>query len=266
MKQQYKAWQLPFLSFYSKPLYKEMSARWSGTNLGYLCILLAVCLIPLAHNAGREAMRVIDQKADIFLMQIPPSSFLNGRLSVEAPQPYSIIEGNQTVLLIDTTGQVKTLEDTHAIALLTATHLHVRQGSAEPYVKELANFGELEVNQEIVAHIINRTKRVFVPVYYLATYGINLILFLLLALILGSIGRIIAIIRKKRLDYTASLRLAVTALTPPLIIGGFFEIIDHPLPVGFHILLAFIYLLTGCGLAEPLEPNDLYLDDEPVGH
>ena len=51
MKKRYRIWHLPVLSFYSKPFYRAVAARWKGTNPAYLCLLLAICLVSVARNA-----------------------------------------------------------------------------------------------------------------------------------------------------------------------------------------------------------------------
>lgn len=46
MKKRYRIWHLPVRSFYSKPLHRDVTARWKGPNLGYLSLLLYFMLVP----------------------------------------------------------------------------------------------------------------------------------------------------------------------------------------------------------------------------
>ena len=264
MKQRYRNWHLPVLSFYSRRLYRDVSTRWKGANLGFLFLLLAVCFLPAARNASRGAERIIDQKADIFLMQIPPMRFSNGKLSVDAPQPYSIIEGNRTVLLIDTTGKIQTLDDAGAAALLTETHLYIRQKNKPPLAFALAEFGELEISRGIAELVVERAKGFFLPAFYVAGYLVNLVLFTLAALLFGAIARLFASIQKRSVDYRAGLRLSMVALTPVLIICGLLETVERSVPPVLYLLLALAYLYMAVGCARRMRPADPHLDDGPA--
>jgi len=254
------------LSFHSKRFYRDVSCRWKGTNIGYLCVLLAICLIPEAYNSGRKAETILDEKSDVFLMQIPPMQFKDGRLVVDAPQPYSIIEGNNTVLLIDTTGEIDNLQDVGAFALLTQSQLHLKQTGKPPLVYELDEFGDLEMSEAIAAAIVTRTKKLFIPVFYGLTYVFSLILFVLASLLLAAIAQLFGILLGRDVNYGAGIRLSIVALTPPALIGAALAVANLRMPFVLYALLALTYLYIAVGCARKKQPNDLYLDDEAVGH
>ena len=266
MKAKYRIWHLPLLSFYSKRLYREVSSHWKGTNLGYLCLLLAICLIPAVRNGGRRAGEIIDAKSDVFLMQIPSMQFTDGRLVVDAPQPYSIIEGNNTVLLIDTTGEISNPEEAGALALLTETQLWLNQKGQPPIVYELSGFGDMELSQAVASTIVERTKKLFVPVFYGLAYATGLVLVVLATLLFAVFALVFGAFQKKDLNYSAGLRLSVVALTPPAILGGVLELANRSIPFYLYILLALAYLYMAVGAAREKKPNELYIDDDPVGH
>lgn len=264
MKNRYHYWHLPVLSFYSKHFYRDVATRWKGTNLSWLFLLLAVCMLPTAFNVSRRAKRYIDEKAEIFLMQIPSMHLYQGQLSVDAPQPYSIIEDNETVLLIDTTGHVTSLAESGALAFLDRTHLYIKQGDGSPIVQELYEFGDIELNKQIAAELVDRGKKWFMPVYYVATYLLTLVLLLFFTLLLGLLVRWVASYKKRRLTYCASLRLTVIALTPVLIIGTLLGFTGWSIPGIFYVILiiAYLYQVTAC--APRIQSDTLYLDEEPV--
>ncbi|MCF7817487.1 MAG: DUF1189 domain-containing protein [Kiritimatiellales bacterium] len=253
MKRQYTIWHLPLLSFYSKRLYRDISFRWKGTNLGFLCLLLALCLLPTI----REANRIIDRHAAIYLMQIPQMQFSNGRVSVDAPQPYSIIDGNRTMLLIDTTGQINTLAAADASALMTATTLYIGQNGKDPLVYDLSAAGEFMLNQEIAAEFLERMKRFLLPAYYVVALLFATVLFLLAALLCGAIALLFGQIQKRQVDYPAGLRLAVTAFTPPLILATLFQAAGLSIPVPLYLLLALAYLYLAVGSCRKAPSNTL---------
>lgn len=250
MKNLYTIRHLPLLSFYSKRLYRDVSVRWKGTNLGFLCILLALCLLP----ATREANTVIDRYAAIYLMQIPPIRIIHGHVSAEAPQPYSIIEGNHTVLLIDTTGRFKHVEDADALALLTATNLQIKRRNKPPKIHDLSSVEDFELNQEIAAEFLRRMKRFLLPTYYVVSLLFTTAMFLLITMLCGAIALLFGQIQKRQVDYTAGLRLAVTALTPPLILNTLFRAAGLSIPIILYILLALAYLYLAVGACRKAPP------------
>ena len=265
MKKRYRIWQLPVLSFYSKPLYRDVAARWKGTNLGYFCLLLAICLIPVVRNASRHTRQAIDQHRDHYLMQIPPMQLTDGILSIDAPQPYSIIAGNRTLLLVDTTGKIQTLDDAGALSLLTQTQLHIRQPNQPTFVYELKDFNNFTLNREIADEMIARLKRLVAPTFFTAFYLGGLVLFMIVALLLGGMACLTASVQKKSLNYKAGVRIAVVALTPGLITGGLLAAVGQTIPVFLYILLTLAYLYIAAGSARPIRPNELYLEDERIG-
>lgn len=265
MKKRYRIWHLPVLSFFSKPLYRDVAARWKGTNLGYFCLLLALCLVPAVWNLSRSMIQAIDRHSDIYLMQIPPIQLSDGMLTIDAPQPYSIIEGNRTVLLIDTTGGIQTLEEADALSLMTQTRLYIHQQGNAPLVYDLKDFNNFTLNQRIAEDLIARIKRLAIPTTYAAIYLGSLLFFMLVALLLGGIACLLAAVQKKSLQYKAGIRIAVVALTPAMVVGGVLATFGRTVPALLYIMLTLAYLYIAAGSARQIRPNELYLEDERIG-
>lgn len=265
MKKRYRIWHLPVLSFFSKPLYRDVAARWKGTNLGYFCLLLAICLVPAALNLSQHTIEAIDRYRDIYLMQVPSIQLSNGILSIDAPQPYSIIEGNRTVLLIDTTGEIQTLEEADALSLMTRTRLYVLQEGGRPLVYDLKDFNDFTLNQEVLGEIISRIQRVLMLFSYVLIYLGCLVFFIIAALLLGGIACLIAGLQKKSLRYKAGVRIAVVALTPAMITGAILASFGRTVPALLYVLLTLAYLYIAAGSARRIRPNELYLEDERIG-
>ncbi len=264
MKRHYRIWHMPVLSFYSKEFYKDVALRWKGSNLGFLCLLLLVCLVPAARHTNHVAAALLDHAASTYLMQIPPISINNGKIVVDAPQPYSIIDGNRTMLVIDTTGQINTLAEAQSAALLTATHLHVKQRRLAPISYDLSEIKDLTINQEIATQLIQQAKSLLLPALYTASLLFSYILLLFAVLICGSIARVFGLIQRRSVDYATGLRLAVVAFTPPLILSAIFAALERPAPPVLYVLLMFVILYNAVGTCRDSRSNNLYLEDEPV--
>ncbi len=266
MKRRYRTWQMPVLSFYSKEFYRDVALRWCGSNLGFLCLLLILCQIPAARHINHLAAELLDHAAHTYLMQIPPISINEGKVIVDAPQPYSIIDGNHTLLLIDTTGKINTLNDAQSTALLTATHLHIKQRRLAPISYDLSNVKSLQLNQEIATHLIQQAKTQLLPALYIASLVLSFILLLFAVLICGSIARVFGLIQRRSVDYATGLRLAVVAFTPPLILSGICSAFGYTVPPALFILLMFAILYNAVSTCRDSNSNNLYLEDEPVAH
>jgi hypothetical protein len=266
MKTRYRAWHLPVLSFYSHRLYRDIATRWKGTNLGFLFLLLAVCLIPTSHHISKQVGASLDQLSDIYLMQIPELHIIDGLVSTDAPQPYSIIEGDRTVLIIDTTGQIKTIGEAGSDALLTSTQLIIGQAGRPSQVIDLAPIKDLRLNQPIVAEGIESLKKLIAPFYYILGLIFSYLLFVLSALLCGALALLFASLQKKKITYTAGIRLAVTAFTPALLVSTVLKSLIRPIPPILYILLALTYLYMAVGAARKAQDAELYLDDHPVQH
>jgi hypothetical protein len=264
MKDRYRIWHLPVLSFYSQQLYRDIATHWKGTNFGFLFLLLAICLIPTAQHIGRAVGTQIDALSDIYLMQIPDMRIVKGRVSVDAPQPYSIIEEDRTVLLIDTTGKINAIDEADADALLTTTHLYIKRNDQQTTTIELSSIEELEINQQIVAEWILKLKKFIAPFYYVMGLLISYILFILSALLCGAIALLFGGLQQKKLNYAAGVRLAVAAFTPPLIISTVLKSLERPIPTVLYILLALAYLYMAVGAVRKTQSSELYLDDESI--
>jgi hypothetical protein len=266
MKTRYRAWHLPVLSFYSHRLYRDIATRWKGTNLGFLFLLLAVCLIPTSHHISKKISASLDQLSDIYLMQIPELHIIDGRVATDAPQPYSIIEGNRTVLIIDTTGQINTIDEAGADALLTSSQLIIGQAGRPDQVFDLASIKNLRINQSVVAEGIESLKKMIAPFYYILGLIFSYLLFVLSALLCGAIALLFASIQQKKITYAAGLRLAVTAFTPALLVSTALKSLIRPIPPILYILLALTYLYMAVGAVRKAQNSELYLDEQPVPH
>lgn len=266
MKNRYGAWHQPLLAFYSKKLYRDIAGNWKGTNLAYLFVLLALCLLPAALKTSRETIALIEKASATYLIQIPQMRFTAGRLAVDAPQPYSIIAGNRTVLMIDTTGKINTLEEAGADALLTASHLLIKQERNSPLIYNLSTLKDFELNQAMATDLVARIKRLILPAYYATALLFSYAMLVLAAVLSGALVLLFGRIQQRKPNYTAGLRLAVAAFTPPLILATLLRMAGLTLPIAFHILLAlgFLYLAASASGGASGKVH-LCLDGEKVG-
>ena len=265
------------LSFFSRPLYRDIARNWGGVGFSYLLMIIVVFqVLPLTvfvncamhffafeDDKGRDLIRHYSyQIAD----QLPPMKLHKGKLSAEGPQPLSIFvkddAGKSTLLaIIDTTGKIKSVRDTDAPILVTAEEVQLKKSKAET---RSFSFNELDkdmqTNEELV--LDKKSARFFIDmglewrdqnklnihltVAAFTFFGILFALFIwrmIASLLIAIAGSIMASANRIPLDFQQTLRLACVASTPALLVGmgAMLAGINIPMLVIVAINLGYIF-------------------------
>lgn len=255
----FKIFHIPVLSFFSKELYRDVGLNWKGTCFGYLFLLLAVCWIPVMVTFHLGLSRFIEDKAPVFIEQVPEITITDGQASIEEPQPYYITAGdaNDVLMVIDTTGQINSPDDANAFVLLTKTKLIHRKSDVELQTFDLAQVKEFTLNQTKITSWLNVLAKIFAPVSYVFALIGSCVFRIIQALIYAAIGMLFVSWCKARLTYDALLRLAVVAVTPCIIVKTILSIADIRIPYAplLYLIAALAYLFFGVKAAsEPVQP------------
>lgn len=252
---------VPFLSFYSKELYRDVGLHWTRTGFVYLLLLLAICWIPLVIQFRLVLTDFVDIMAPPVIKQIPEITIIDGEASIKEPQPYYIRvpETADVLAIIDTTGTINSLYNTDAVVLLTKTTLIVRN-EIETRTFRLSEVGNYTLNQPIIWSWLDTGIKFFAPVFYpLAVLG-SFFFRIIQALIYAAIGLLFASRIKAKLSYSALLRLAIVAVTPCIIVKTVLNVAGVHLPVAglWYFLGAMGYLSFGVkACSEPTQPQYL---------
>ena len=241
---------IPFLSFFSRDLYIDVGLKWKGTGFGYLLLLLVVCWLPMMVKIHRGMSNFIDNEAPPFIEQFPTITFDNGRASIDQPQPYYIKapDSNDVLAIIDTTGEIQSLDNTDAQILMTRTQVIYRESEAVTKTLELSQIeGHHVLDKDTIYGFLGIFKVLFTPFIFVFLIVGSFLYRIIQALIYGAIGLLFASWCKARLSYTALLRLAVVAVTPCIIVNTVLESTGVNLPLAYlwYFLAALGYLLFG---------------------
>ncbi|MCC7259790.1 MAG: DUF1189 family protein, partial [Alphaproteobacteria bacterium] len=79
-----------YLSFYSKPLYRYVAREWEGFPFGYLLLLALIALVPTTFLTTAALTRYLEKDGAYIIEQIPAIQITQGKVSIDAPQPYLI--------------------------------------------------------------------------------------------------------------------------------------------------------------------------------
>jgi len=240
---------VPPLSFYSSELYQDVGLNWKGTGFGYLFLLLAICTIPGMFKFQKGLSNFIDEQSPQFVNQVPKITIEKGKVHIDEQQPYYITspDSNKIVAIIDTTGQIQSLDNTDAFVLLTNTKLLSRQSKTEIRTYDLTNVKHFVLEQSTITRWLDIGKRVLVPMFYPFVLLGSFIFRIIQSLIYAAIGLLFAAWCKTKLPYLSLIRLSVTAVTPCIIVRTVLEStsVRIPLPGLWFFLVAMGFLFCG---------------------
>ncbi len=257
----YSILHVPLLAFYSKPLYQDVRRFWRGANVLYLLLLLAVCWLPsmIVLHAGlsRFAARV----APPIIAQMPPITIRNGEASVQGQQPCIIKdpESDKPIAIIDTTGEITSLEGTGAAVLLTRTKVVTAEREHQTRTFELSGVNDFYVDSHVLTKWLTLAKRWLVIVLYPCALLMSYAYRLLQAVIYAAVGMLFARSLHANMTYQASMRLAIVATTPAIILDTIVELAGLRIPFWWPIclLIAMSYLYFGVKVNAEPAPSDI---------
>lgn len=235
------------MSFYSKPLYRDVGANWKKISFLYLLLLLSVCLIPIMFRTHQMVSDYVQAKAPEIVKQIPLITISKGKVSVDAKMPYVIKdpESKASIAIIDTTGQTTTLKGSEAFVLLTKESLIVRKDKTETRTFDLSEIDSLTINQSVAYGWIDTFLEYFIFVLYPFSLIFSFALRIVQALIFALMGLVLATRLKSGLSFSSFMSLAIVAMTPSIMLDTVYNYMDIAIPswwlVDFVIALGYFF-------------------------
>lgn len=220
-ERKYSILHIPVLSFFSKDLYLDVGLNWRGTCFGYLLLLLAVSLIPFMVIMHISLTEFADNEAPKIISQVPTLTIKDGIASIDELQPYYITlpDSNELLAIIDTTGTVTSLADSNALLLVTQTEAIYKENDVQTRTFTFADIEDFTLDQAKLNEWLQIFRKVAIPVIYPSVLAFSYAYRIIQALIYAAIGLLFAQAFKTKIEYPAMLRLAVTAVTPAIIIN-----------------------------------------------
>ena len=236
-----------WMSFYSRDLYRDVAKNWKGIAALYLFILLAIALIPDLVHLNDRISRFLRDDGPQIVEQIPTITIRNGIASIDKPVPHVIREPDTGMVfgIIDTSGEIISLENREADILLTKTQLIVRDKNQKVSIYELSGFKDMQFDKHDAHGLLNSISKWVVYALYPVILLISFVFRLLQATLYAAIGLLFAKRLKVDLTYQELLRIAVIALTPAIILSALFDWLTYALLfewfLNFAISIYFVY-------------------------
>ena len=209
-----------FMSFYSKDFYRDVAQNWKNYAFLYLLFLLALCSVVKTVKIHYDLSDFLTKHAPAFISQFPAVTFSNGKASIEADEPYFIKDPNsgEDIIIIDTTGQINSLNDTSAVMLLTETKLIIKKSDRQTQVFALSEIEDFRIDKDAIYGWLRIVQKwlavIFFPFFVLGSFVYRLVQ----VMIYGIIGMLFASILKTDIEFQSLISIAIMAITPVVIL------------------------------------------------
>lgn len=248
--------------------YPEMAVESFSHVCKYLIILIAIFTLIVTAVSVYDISKDINNGIEYLKNEIPNLSFTDNKLTVEAKEPIKItnIPNVFNLLIIDTNeitnDQINSYESelekhsTGAILLSDKAILNLGNGTITYTYEKLAqNYKIGDMTKESILNYLSGSNIIMIYVgIYIMSYIYLFIAYLLSALmdvlILGTIGYITALLMRIRIKYISMLKIAIHALTLPIILNLLYIVVQALF--GFeikyfeimYIAVAYIYIVA----------------------
>lgn len=264
--QRYNMIQAFFMSFYSRDLYRDVAKNWGGKAFLYLLMLIVVSwigatiLVQKTLNEGYKAY-----SAQI-TPQLPVLTFKDGTVSTPENRPYIIKNPStqETLAVIDTSGQYTNLDQAKAYVLLTKTDFITRKSQDTSAIKTdpiPANLSMTVDPQLLNQHLKSYVGYAWIFIFIAGVIG-SYIFRLIQALIYSVIGKIYSSMTNANVRFGEVLQIALVSITPAIVLNVVVNLVFfHAVGNGFILALgsfivAMFYLFFGITANKDVNRNN----------
>jgi hypothetical protein len=245
-----------YYSLYSRGFYRTVAMGWRGYGMVYLLVILALYLLFNAasftltfdpQDENTKATNSINAAAlDLASLakQMPEITIENGVARTDVQQPHTIYDRNGVPeIIIDTTGNTKSLRESGALLLLgkDALYRENKEGLTQEWLK-FDPASNTHINSELLLEWVY-----YIPLFIMPINLISLFIYTsLMAFMLGIVGGLLNQILRAGLRYEDLVRLAAVTATPGLVLECIFTLIgvqpfSNPPLVFFILHAAYLY-------------------------
>lgn len=219
----YSAVQAPIFALFDPGLYDAVRYEWKGTNLLYLCGLLAVLTAATALGLFIQLTAVSNNEAQKIIGQFPKMTFKDGEMSIDKPSPYRVSnpwptadDAGMSLIVFDTSGNLTSTDDAKAAILFTKTEMVSNSGKNLTY----STYGQSGVIDQDLINSWLRMGVFLIPVaFFLFGWPLAWIGHAFQGLIYAGIAALVGQVSGSPLPFSAALRLSIMCMTPVMLIS-----------------------------------------------
>lgn len=255
--------QFPFFMgyflFLSPKLWRDVGRNWGGICFFYMLLLLLATWLAVLIPINTKIKGFVDKDSRALTDQIPHVKVVNGIVSIDKPEPYTITdpENGQPIVIFDTTG--KTTAPPIPGVLVTRDSILVRDQTQTRTVDLKGQNGDFD--SQTAHNLLAKLHSYFLPVGLPAMTLLWMIGALILMLLGGAIGSGFSSSQQANLSFGATMRLTAIAMTPGILLntalaftsfspGCFVYLID----VAITLVVLFMAVKANAGGGGPPNP------------
>ena len=254
----YSIFQAIPLSFFSRDLYRDVARGWRGAGIMYTVVTLALLTLVLLVQMQMSLNHWVRGPAQEYADQVPGIVIRHRVVEVDRPMPYAIKDGaGKEWVVVDTTGQVTSLEGRDAKVLLTADRLIFSKSTAETRTFKLSGVDNLRINSARVKRWLGLLSVWASPFLAPFMFGGMFLFRMVQVVAFALVGMVTATLSRMTFDFSALMRLTAVALTPGFLLEILIKIIGVRMPGwGFLWTLIAMGYVVWAVLANRPGPED----------
>jgi uncharacterized protein DUF1189 len=238
------------LSFFSRDLYRDVAASWRGIGLAYLALVVALLALFVVVRMQVALGRWADGPARGFADQVPTMVIRHRVVEIDRPMPFVMVDrkSGEEVVVVDTTGQVTSLDGLKARVLVTADHIVLRKSVAETRVFSLAGVDNLTLTPARARRWLALFSTWASPCVAPFVFGGMFLFRMIQVLVFALVGLLVARLARVRLDWLQIMRVTAVALTPALLLDPLIDLAGIRLPGGGWLWTAIVLAYVAWGV------------------
>ena len=221
--------------------YRQVKDFQISRGMKYIFLLIFLITLILAIRLTYDVKKGINIAADWAKLNLPIIEIEKGVVSIDVEQPYKI-EEEGFALVIDTTGEIISLDDYKTGILLTKNKVLYKENEAKTETYDLSKIESLRIDEDFmnvlkrnIAWIIFPFMLIGIFIYFCIARFLQVFIFSLISLATSSIANI-------KLNYKQLINIGIYAITPSMILGALLVLLGIQLPL-FGILYAGLYII-----------------------
>jgi hypothetical protein len=250
-------------AFHSRAFYEEVTLTWRGTGIAYLLFLSSFCGIPYTLEIDHFYVEFIKKSLPAYIQDLPEIEIKDGQAHVSVEQPHYLKHDDKVFAIIDTTGEITSIENSEAVVLITRNHILIKRPHLPTQSLNLKDFGTVKLTKQGLLNSANSLKTIILyfiyPFFLLSFFLLHLVQLFFFSIIGLSIA---AVRRSSQTTYREILRLSSVAMTPSILIKTFFDYAEINLSLlwlfYFIVAAAYIGLAVHTGILLKEQKSDLH--------
>lgn len=239
-----------YYSFYSKPFYQNVAGAGKGLCFGYLLFILCLLWVPETSRIHSEVTEYISAEAPKYVKQVPVITIAQGKVSIKEQVPYfiNVPDKNTPFAIIDTSGQITSLDKTSASVLLTGSQFIIKNSSSKSRALDLQGV-DLVIDQKVIYNWLETFDTLFPIILFPFVLFSSFLFHVIQVLLSAGIGTLIVKQFHAKISYKTLVRLSVVSFTPAIVLQTIHALADIPFPfrtpISFLISLGYLYYAVG---------------------